>query len=68
LISALGFLCIDFAQRKAHVDDDLVADSGFRHEVQLNQPRDSTKLHSAKPAAILFRSLKNLPGNCQTHA
>src|SRR5271157_4302393 len=49
------------------MDNHIIANHGLWHEIQLNLSRNAAELHPAKPAAVFFFSLKNLPRNCQTH-
>src|SRR5581483_694474 len=62
-VCAVGLEGVYSADGKAHVNHDVVAQPGFRNEIQRHLTNDSSELHSRRAQSPLFLDLKNLAWN-----
>src|SRR5512143_2193902 len=64
----VGFLCIQCADRKAHVDDDIIANCCFGNVSQVDFFQDPAKAHFSRAHQwISVTDAHYLSWNCQTH-
>lgn len=67
LVGALGLFSIDTADCKPYMHHDVIADFGFRHEIESNGADDPAKLDSSHPPAAALLSVENLSRNREAH-
>jgi hypothetical protein len=64
LVGTLGFVGIQAADGETDVDENVVADDCFGHEIEISLARHTAELHAADPAFTDFFRVDYLTRDC----